>query len=139
MFIVFYLHTNTKKELNIMPLLLNKFPLFLGVVLFIIPVAVFAEGETFKLSIKDHRFEPAKLEVPANTKFKLEITNLDATPEEFESHSLSREKIIPGGATVSMFVGPVVTGEYEFFGEFNPSTAKGMIVALENSADSIKK
>jgi plastocyanin len=81
------------------------------------------------ISIKDHRFNPAEIEVPAGQKVKLVIRNQDGTPEEFESAELRREKIVPGGGEITLFVGPLKPGRYEFFGDFNPSTARGHIVA----------
>jgi heme/copper-type cytochrome/quinol oxidase subunit 2 len=89
-----------------------------------------AEGPPeFMLTIKDHAFSPAELTVPAGQKVKLKVVNADATPEEFESHELNREKVIPGGATATIFVGPLKPGTYPFFGEFNPKTAQGKLIA----------
>jgi hypothetical protein len=81
------------------------------------------------LVIKNHRFEPAQLKVPAGQRLKLVVHNQDATPEEFESHDLNREKIVPAGAKVSLFIGPLKPGRYAFFGEFNEATAQGAVVA----------
>lgn len=86
-----------------------------------------AEVPTFTIEIRDHLFYPSQLTIPANTKVKLIVINRDATPEEFESYELNREKIIMGGAKAIIFVGPLVPGDYPFFGEFNPKTAQGMI------------
>ncbi len=83
----------------------------------------------FTLTIKDHKFEPAELTVPAGQKVKIKVVNADPTPEEFESHELNREKVIPGGATATIFVGPLKAGTYPFFGEFNPKTAQGRLIA----------
>jgi len=88
-----------------------------------------AEAPEFTLTIKDHKFEPAELVVPAGQKVKIKVVNADATPEEFESHELNREKVIPGKATAMIFVGPLKPGEYPFFGEFNPKTAQGKLIA----------
>ncbi|MFO1024890.1 MAG: cupredoxin domain-containing protein [Acetobacteraceae bacterium] len=85
--------------------------------------------DTFSLTIRNHRFEPDRLEVPANTKFKLQVKNTDAAAEEFESHSLKREKIVPAGGTVTLSIGPLKPGEYKFFGEYHESTAQGVLVA----------
>jgi hypothetical protein len=81
------------------------------------------------LVIKNHRFEPAELKVPANQRVKLIVHNQDSTPEEFESHSLNREKVIPGGAKATIFIGPLKPGRYTFFGEYNEKTAQGAVVA----------
>ena len=81
------------------------------------------------LVIKNHRFEPAELKVPAGQRVKLVVHNQDSTPEEFESHSLNREKVIPGGAKATIFIGPLKAGRYDFFGEYNEATAKGVVIA----------
>jgi plastocyanin len=87
-----------------------------------------AEPE-FALVIKNHRFEPAEVKVPAGQRVKLIVHNQDSTAEEFESHSLNREKVIPAGSKASIFIGPLKPGRYPFFGEFNEATAKGAVVA----------
>jgi hypothetical protein len=87
------------------------------------------DDKSYTLTIKDHRFEPAQLEVPANAKFKLVIKNMDAAPEEFEMSSPKREKVVKGGGEGTIYLGPFSPGTYDFVGEFNPSTAKGQIVA----------
>jgi plastocyanin len=81
------------------------------------------------LTIKEHRFEPAELKVPAGKKIKLIIDNQDASAEEFESHELNREKVIPGNSRASVFIGPLKPGKYPFYGEFHESTAKGVVIA----------
>jgi len=90
--------------------------------------AVAADPE-LALAIKNHRFEPAELKVPAGKRVKLVVHNQDSTPEEFESHSLNREKVIPGGAKATIFIGPLKPGRYTFFGEYNEATAQGAVVA----------
>ncbi|MEJ8839034.1 cupredoxin domain-containing protein [Ramlibacter sp. AN1133] len=87
-----------------------------------------AERE-FTLVIRNHRFEPSELKVPAGQRVKLLVHNQDGTAEEFESHSLNREKVIPGGAKATIFIGPLKPGRYTFFGEFNEKTAQGAVVA----------
>ena len=88
-----------------------------------------AADNELALVIRDHRFEPAELRVPANQKVKLIVHNQDATPEEFESHELNREKVIAPGAKVTIFVGPLKPGRYAFYGEFNEKTARGVLIA----------
>jgi len=82
-----------------------------------------------KLTIRDHKFEPAELMVPAGAKIKLSIENHDATPEEFESRELNREKIVVGNGTIIVFIGPLEAGKYPFFGDFHQETAQGVLVA----------
>jgi plastocyanin len=87
-----------------------------------------AEPEAL-LVIKNNRFEPAELKIAAGQRVKLTVHNQDATAEEFESHSLNREKIVPPGAKVVVYVGPLQPGRYDFFGEYHEATAKGVLVA----------
>jgi len=87
-----------------------------------------AADEGIALSIKDHRFDPAEIAVPAGQKVKLVVTNHDATPEEFESSALDVEKVVPGGTTATITIGPLEPGRYEFVGEFHEDSAKGAVV-----------
>jgi plastocyanin len=91
-------------------------------------VPAFAAEPVFHVTIKDHKFEPAELEIPAKTKIKLVIKNADSTPEEFEMHSPKREKVIAGGQEGSVYLGPFAPGTYEFVGEFHEDTARGRLV-----------
>jgi len=91
--------------------------------------ALAADAKEITLRIKDHKFIPAELVVPANTKIKLTVVNEDPTPEEFESHELNREKIVTGNGKITVFIGPLKPGRYPFFGEFHQKTAQGVVVA----------
>jgi plastocyanin len=90
--------------------------------------AAAADAE-FTLVIQEHRFQPAELTVPAGQKVKLTVENRDATPEEFESKSLKREKVIAGKSSATIMIGPLTAGRYPFVGEYNEKTAQGVIVA----------
>jgi len=90
--------------------------------------AMAAEVPEVRLVIKDHKFDPAELKIPAGQKIKLIIENKDATPEEFESYELNREKIVAGNATITVFVGPLDKGRYPFFGEFHQESAQGALI-----------
>jgi high-affinity iron transporter len=81
------------------------------------------------LTFHNHRFEPARIEVPAHQKFRLQVKNTDDTADEFESTALNREKLVPPGQTVTVFLGPLDPGEYKFFGDFHQDTAQGVLVA----------
>jgi hypothetical protein len=92
--------------------------------------AVFGADEPeFALTIRNHRFEPAEIRVPANMKVRLVVDNQGGGPEEFDSHALNREKVIPGKSRATLFIGPLSPGRYPFMGEFNASTAQGVVVA----------
>lgn len=92
-------------------------------------VAQAEELPIFKLTIQKGRFIPEALEVPANTRFKLLITNLGPGPEEFESYELKKESVLGEGTTRPLVFAPLKPGTYPFFGEFHPATAKGRIIA----------
>lgn len=88
-----------------------------------------AADDEFRIVIENHRFQPAELAVPAGRKLRLVIENRDATPEEFESHALNREKVVAAKSTITVFIGPLQPGSYPFIGEYHEDTAKGVIVA----------
>ena len=52
------------------------------------------EAVTVSISVKNHRFQPAEVQAPANVPIILRVKNLDATPMEFESVSLRVEKVV---------------------------------------------
>ena len=84
---------------------------------------------SFNLTVKDGRFAPEKLEIPAGQKIKLIVKNEGPGPEEFESSDLNREKVVMHGTSATIFIGPLEAGTYGFFGDFHPQTARGQIVA----------
>jgi len=88
-----------------------------------------AQDAPYTLILKDHKFQPTEIEIPADKKIMLIVKNQDPTPEEFESIELRREKVVPGGEQITVYIGPLKPGRYEFFGDFNPATARGHIVA----------
>ncbi len=67
--------------------------------------------------------------MPARQRLRLVIDNQDATPEEFESHDLRIEKVVPGKSKTTVRIESLRAGEYHFVGEFNEDTAKGKLVA----------
>ena len=88
-----------------------------------------ADEPMFELTLKDHKFEPAEIKVPAGKAFKIKVKNLDSTPEEFESHALKLEKVVAGGKEITVSVRPLKAGTYKFVGEYNEATANGAVIA----------
>jgi hypothetical protein len=86
-------------------------------------------AQELTITIKDHRFEPTEMKVPAKKRFTVIVVNEDPTPEEFESLSMKVEKIIPGKSKGVVRIGPLDPGRYDFFGDFNQDTAKGVMIA----------
>lgn len=95
----------------------------------LLPFVAYAADADYKLVISDHRFQPAEFTIPSGTKIKLTVENQDATPEEFDSHPLNREKVIAGHSTATIYIGPLSPGRYTFTGEFHDATAQGAIIA----------
>lgn len=101
----------------------------LALALALSPLFAIAADVDIAITIKDHKFTPAEVRVPAGKKIKLIIENQDATAEEFESHELNREKIIAPRSKATVYIGPLKPGSYPFFGEFNQATARGVVIA----------
>jgi len=80
------------------------------------------------LTIRDHRYLPEQIEAPSGVKFKLLVKNEDENTEEFESDELKREKLVPPGEEIPVFLGPLDPGSYNFFGDFHRDTAHGTLV-----------
>ena len=80
-------------------------------------------------TIKDHKFDPAEIKVPANKRVVITVINNDPTPEEFDSTALKVEKVIPGNSKGVVRIGPLKPGRYPFIGEYHEATAKGVVIA----------
>ena len=87
-----------------------------------------AEEPTYALTIHDGKFEPSALAVKAGVKFKLVVSNKGSKPAEFESAELNREKVVPAGGSVPVYIGPLSPGSYPFFDDFDQKN-RGQIVA----------
>ncbi|MCC0808027.1 cupredoxin domain-containing protein [Methylobacterium sp. W2] len=81
-----------------------------------------------KVEMKDGVIIPEIIEVPANTRFKLEITNTGTSPVEFESMELKREKALAAGSTSAIVFRTLDPGTYDVFDDFHPE-AKAKLVA----------
>ncbi len=83
---------------------------------------------SYTVTAEHGRFDPETLNVPANTRFRIVITNKGPGPEEFESADLNLETVLASCVTRSLVVPALKPGSYTFFGEFHPATANGRIV-----------
>jgi plastocyanin len=86
------------------------------------------EAAQVKLTLKNHKFQPAEARAPAGKPISIEITNLDPTPAEFESKTLRVEKVIAAGATVKVQVRALAPGRYRFFDAYHEDTTEGFLV-----------
>ncbi|MDY7578863.1 cupredoxin domain-containing protein [Herbaspirillum sp. RTI4] len=87
-----------------------------------------SELPTFKLEMSDGKLIPARLEVPAKTKFKIELHNIGTSAAEFESIQLRKEKVLGPGAQSFVVIAPLQPGEYKFFDDFHLDKPPGVIV-----------
>jgi plastocyanin len=88
-----------------------------------------ARADDYVLTIKDHKFTPAEIKVPANQRVVITVVNEDATAEEFDSHALKVEKVVAGKSKGVVRIGPLKPGRYPFVGEYHEATAKGVVIA----------
>lgn len=102
--------------------------MLLGLTLMTLAPAI-AQAQEYVLTIKDHKFTPQELKVPANKRVVITVINEDATAEEFESNILKVEKVIAGNSRATVRIGPLAPGRYPFIGEFHEATAKGVVIA----------
>ena len=89
--------------------------------------ALRAEQTTIKISVKDHHFQPAQIDAPANQPLAITVKNLDTAAMEFESVSLRVEKVIAPGSEGVVHVRALAPGRYEFFDDFHQQT-RGILV-----------
>ena len=101
----------------------------IGIVGVVVAGSAVARADDYVLTIKDHRFSPAEIKVPANQRVSIKVINDDATPEEFESSALKVEKVVAGKSSGVVRIGPLKPGRYPFIGEYNEATAKGTVIA----------
>lgn len=98
-------------------------------VIIMLPLQTTASEFEITTTIKNHRFNPSEIRVPAEKKIKLIVENQDDSKEEFDSQPLNREKVIAGHSKGVFFFGPLDPGTYSFVGEFNDKTAFGEVIA----------
>ena len=86
------------------------------------------------LTLKDHRFTPSSVTVPAGRRIRIELINRDAASEEFDSADLRVEQDVTPNGRASFTVGPLKPGTYSFMGELHAATASGELKAVEGLA-----
>jgi plastocyanin len=94
--------------------------------------SVSARGEEMfsaTTTIRNHRFEPSEIHVPAGRRILLTIVNADPLSEEFDSTALKVEKVIAGRNEGSVRLQPLDPGHYPFIGEYHADTAQGVLIA----------
>ena len=92
------------------------------------PFAFAQEATIVHVALKDHRFVPAELTAPANKPVVIEVANQDPTPAEFESKTLRVEKVVAGGARITVQIRALAAGRYRFFDDYHEDTTEGFLV-----------
>lgn len=87
-----------------------------------------AQTAEINITVKDKKFNPATITVPANKPFKLIVKNSDSAAMEIESHKPRFEKVIAPGTTAIINMKALDAGTYSFYDDFNKSN-KGKIVS----------
>jgi heme/copper-type cytochrome/quinol oxidase subunit 2 len=86
------------------------------------------EAAMVSVALRDHRFVPGELSAPANRPIVIEVTNEDSTPSEFESKTLRVEKVVTGGAKITVQIRALAPGRYRFFDDYHEDTTEGFLV-----------
>ncbi len=93
-----------------------------------LPVLSLAQTQSSNtIVIKDHKFIPSQLTIPAGQKVKVTIDNQDSTAEEFESFDLDREEVVEGHQQIVIFIGPLKAGTYNYWADYHKDST-GVIV-----------
>jgi plastocyanin domain-containing protein len=83
------------------------------------------------VTLKDHRFVPDTITVPAGVRVRIDVTNRDATADDFDSDDLHVDKDLAPHGRASFIIGPLKPGSYAFKGELHAATAQGVVVAVD--------
>jgi plastocyanin len=97
-------------------------------VLMLAAAPAFAD-EPIAVTLQNHKFTPAEIQVKANAPSVIALTNKDATAEEFDSTALKVEKVVAGNSSGNVRIRALAPGRYPFMGEYHPGTAQGVVVA----------
>ncbi len=82
-----------------------------------------------QLRFENGRFEPATLDVSAGAPVRLTVVNSGSSAIEFESFELNRERVVPPGRSITVFLPRLDPGQYHFFDDFHHDAGQGTITA----------
>ena len=99
--------------------------LLLGVIASCFAGRALAADTLVTLVLKDHRFVPEVVDLPAGRPIRVRLINRDGALEEFDSQDLGVERDVTPHGETSFTVGPLKPGTYSFMGEFHADTASG--------------
>lgn len=102
---------------------------FLSAVVVVAAVTPAWAGAAIPVTLQNHKFTPSVIRVKANTPTMIELTNKDATAEEFDSTALKIEKVVAGNSSGNVRLRALAPGKYPFMGEYHSQTAQGVVIA----------
>ncbi len=109
-------------------------PMLFTLALAIIPgTAALADtppAQVVTIVLKDHRYTPDVITVPAGQKIRIDITNRDATADDFDSDELHVDRELKPHEHAAFAIGPLKPGHYAFKGELYAATAHGEVIAV---------
>jgi len=98
-------------------------PLLFAILLVLVAaMPALADDPVITITLKDHQFDPSEVPVPAGVKLKVQVSNEQTTTAEFESKVMHFEKIVNAGGQITLYVGPLEPGSYEFSDDFHHAT-----------------
>ncbi|WP_202801765.1 cupredoxin domain-containing protein [Rhodovulum sp. PH10] len=83
----------------------------------------------FRIEFDNGKVTPQRLEVPADTRIKLELHNAGTEPAEFESNELRKETVLAPGVTRSLIIRRLDPGQYDFFDDFHLDSPPAVLIA----------
>ncbi len=101
----------------------------LSVCLGVTPAVAQGDDPVIQIHFSNGMISPSVIEVPANTRFKLELHNDGSTPVEFESIPLRKEKVLAPGASRFLVFRSLDVGTYAFFDDFHLDMPPASMVA----------
>jgi len=102
--------------------------LFVGA--WVVGVARADEPSPIAVTIKDHRFTPSEIDVPAGKEVVLAIRNEDPSAEEFDLSALGYEQVIAARDSGIVRLPALQKGRlYPFVGDYHSGTARGVLAA----------
>jgi Cupredoxin-like domain len=105
-----------------------RFQLAAAALLLSAAVLARADDVAVPLAVHDGGFAPAEIKTPSGAKIRLDVTNQTAAAIEFESFELNRERVVPPGQTVAVYVSGLSPGRYEFFDDFHQERRGALVV-----------
>lgn len=74
-----------------------------------------AQTPSVRVTLSDFKFTPNPIEIPANTKFALQLTNSGAVEHDITAKDLGLHLLVGTAKRVEQEVGPLKPGEYEIY------------------------